>query len=448
MILLGIVGVVTVITALFWAVIFAIWYERFYTVPIEEKSPADEERDQAWKMRCVLHDLKNNVIKLTAFDKLVKALLKAGKADTKALADLGLAENKTVAAYDRRNVFEGDSWLCDNRPVWFAAIQIVLASLLALFISLFSGEVLWTSLVAWIVTTGGIALLSYEVVEERTRLSVQRFGRQLDGFLGPGLQFVLPGIELLEGLTLQNLVWQPLGDQPLSEELSRRHLTGSLGKSNPSPGIIKVEMIGWPALISVSVNLRVGGTKDAWKANVLSFINLDELGRRIAQIVSAVVEALALEVSQIHRAKSKDPAKRAEAAYRSLILLAQQVPEMAGTILTALVASNELGGMLVTSVAIVGIDLDPKFLELRQSLDRAFAQLSIEKDTGAARVLAFDQYLTFLRGINVGTDPLLRDQTLRLIELELQRSIIGVSGGNPSIPLTLSITHNATKGTP
>jgi len=279
-------------------------------------------------------------------------------------------------------------------------------------------------------------------------LSVQRFGRQLDGFLGPGLQFVLPGIELLEGLTLQNLVWQPLGDQPLSEELSRRHLTGSLGKSNPSPGIIKVEMIGWPALISVSVNLRVGGTKDAWKANVLSFINLDELGRRIAQIVSAVVEALALEVSQIHRAKSKDPAKRAEAAYRSLILLAQQVPEMAGTILTALVASNELGGMLVTSVAIVGIDLDPKFLELRQSLDRAFAQLSIEKDTGAARVLAFDQYLTFLRGINVGTDPLLRDQTLRLIELELQRSIIGVSGGNPSIPLTLSITHNATKGTP
>lgn len=328
------------------------------------------------------------------------------------LLNEGIAENGTAVREDDVGALPGDSWLCDRRPAWFAALQLLPGlGLLIIFGGLYGlywwktgGKVdrLWLfhpalvtaiTVICQLLWTTYLAWISAIQVDANFRLGIKRFGEQMSGFLGPGLQFILPlGIETPESVTLKLAVWGPREEGGLPGQF--RIGGTATGNGNPEPGRFETQLLGfWPLEIDVELALGVyrGSpmAKIAWWFYLNQYGTLDEVGQVMAQIAMPIVFKTAREVNvELARertqarpaqpqsqsgARQDEPAENPKLAKEALNRFVNRMPEMAGKILLALVGVGPatLGGFLIRRVAITAVIPGPSYREMMQSANKA-----------------------------------------------------------------------------
>ena len=200
--------------ALFWLVAWLFWASHFSTILEDTETPAQRDHREMREERLLRRDLEGRDARQGVNIILLKTeSRKDWKLDRETLLNLGVAENRTANREADRDVFLGNHWLCDRRPLWFAALQWLFASLVGYWLVSIGIETPTAAVTSLLIVTLLIALLSWTVVPENHRLGVKRFGRQCPGSLGSGLQFVvliaLGIIEIGELVPLTYMVWGP-----------------------------------------------------------------------------------------------------------------------------------------------------------------------------------------------------------------------------------------------
>lgn len=376
------------------------------------------------------------------------------------LINEGIAENQTAARRDDADPLPGDSWLCNRRPIWFAAFQLFPACLMSLAVVCLLHYVWWSTtgksgllpvcLVAVVVSievlwTLRLVWISAVKVDENFRLGVKRFGTQLSGFLAPGLQFVLPWFERAESVSLKLAVWGPRGEDVLSGEF---RIGGTAGNGNPEPGRFETQLLGfWPLEINVELTLslyRQGpAAKMAWWWYLNRYTTLDEIGQGLAQQVMPIVFKTAREMSDRPVVKDSDDPAIAKQALASFL---NRMPEMAGKILLALIGigREDRGGFLMRRCAITAVIPGLEFRTMMQTANKAELERYVQDVEGQATARRWKRYLELLRTIPEDQ----RGQFARMAELEVNRELFVRVGSGTDVLGALFAKLTANQASP
>ncbi len=432
-----------VLPAILWLFVYIfVDEEAFQASPIEDKN-SDWRRwedREARELRKDLEDVRNergvNIVKYVRGGQ-------AAEREREALAELGIAESRTAVRRDNNREKPGDSWLCDNRPIWLGAIQFFVTGALGGFITIIAVSVGVTHplvaaticFVVFVVASVILGLQNFYSVQENTRLGIKRFGEQLLGFKKPGFAILVPfGIEQPEVVPLQDMVWGPNADGDTAEETF--HLPGALGvETNPSPGVFRVVLNGrWPMTIIMAITIRVRRQyKRAWWLYLNAYTTPTEISEQIAAATVAVlstqtreVETAVLEQVGRGRQQAQTQEEETDEAVRMLLVFVNRIPEISANILSALqeVGRERLAGLLPVSVSFANIIPTDDFQQMLQRIDQAKVKRLEQRLEGAAIIERLQHIGNYLNRLPAETI----EAVLTADRLHTQRQIIERSG--------------------
>lgn len=459
----SVLGYVLTYTAVFWVFVIACYWRRFLS---RNHNPfhADPTLDEAHRA----HTQAQLDQELTLLRTDIVAQAQPGQRNGRRIAsslDEGIVVNATAMAVDEDpdHILPGDCWLCDGRPVLMALIQIIFSVPIAygaayLIAPEMTGQSLsdgsyadslrywlWRlSLSAWSFWTVLLLLFGYRTVQQNFRLGVKRFGQQLDGFLGPGLQLVIPLIEQSQSVSLQLAEWGPhSGEGDLSGEF---HLGGTAGEGNPRPGVFEISFLGaWPLEIAFGVILSVAKSDKAaldWYLNQYSAV--DQVGETIARYMLGIVTTWAREepwrllgerlgrdrglARPLRRQEILDDPYAVIEVYQALL---NELPEVVGNILERLhgIGRRDLGGFLIRRIAQSTVRPGAAYQEVLQSAQRAEMQRYIATRLGQASADRWREFLTFVEGVSESHQALLVTMARQELDRVLYQNV-GPEGSN------------------
>lgn len=456
-ILVTIAGLLLIII-FFWGIIWLVWSDSFHAeAPVDEPPEAREARE-AREERELINDLAQDVnvinFQVENVDQLLGTITKK---DRRLLTDLGIAENRTAVREDEeagKNT-PTDSWLSDNRPFWLACLQFTIGIIPALILGLLMPVPL-AVLVSFIGATVFIGLTSWTIVEENTVVGVKRLGRQCNGYLPAGPNFLLLpalNVEVPEIVPLYDIVWGPkLGtaeDKDKEKEVEDRfHLNGALGSDeNPKPGEFHVILYGtWAIKVIVLITLRVRRSrKKYWWHWLNSYASEQEIAEQIAGLSLAILTTLAREVKRDLDKYYKKPPKNKEEEFRRsaayVLVMLNRVPEISSSILFGMqeLGRKRLGGIIAVSTAITSVVPEEKFMDLQQQADTALMsrlKQQIDADGTLARLN------TVKKGLE-GLTPEDKKLLLQLEQMDTQRAFAQGKSGIDTIvqAMGMNLTH-------
>lgn len=376
----------------------------------------------------------------------------------------GVAENTTNEEEDKDDEDPGDLWLCDNRAFIFMALHLSLSLSVSLgvisvvhaastiehlgFVVHLSIAVLSVAIMAlW------ICYASYRFVFENERGAVKRFGRQLNGYLRPGLQFVVPLIEYFEPISLKKMIWGPYPEG----ETDVQYIGGIAGTINPSPGIFKILLARrWSVLVEVAVTMHVARNKNAWYTFLNSYSSTDELGQQIAVVISAIITRAVGEGTGTNNpatpvtpagagtgANQTTPATPAVAVSPEAVMdkfndLANAVPEICSNLLKGLLEIRRRLPVVIESIALTGPIADEELKQWLQVQDESGIEVLRQKRIGEASKERFLQLRDYLHELDPELDgPALLAAFQQLNAQEVQRLFAEAGKGAGSLDTLL-----------
>ncbi len=433
--MLMISSLVLIVLLIFWFILIASYAIAegpgvLTATPLEIETPRDADQRRQREEFWLRQDLRT--IRITG-----------QQAQQDALVELGVAENRTAVVEDERNELRGEVWLCDGRPLWFALLYQLTPSLLLAYVSeaLFELPASIDAMIGVAAATLGWIVFSiwpfrfYNLafmVQENTRMGVKRFGKQRNGYLQPGLQFILPGLEMQEDIAFQAFVWGPhTGDEADADF----HINGVAGNMNPSPGLFKVLLRGrWMFDIVLQITVRFRkARKDAWWSALNRYRSFSEIGEQIAGTISTVLFTRTREIVKHEEELLKQEGINPEeprAILQQLLAVINKIPEISGVILQTLqqLGYDRLGGVLPISVAIVSATPNEELQQLLQTEDEAQV-MCYREDLAGQAVKSRWKHLRAAFG-----DPEVKAQDiLRLDALEVQRQFAQAGGATNAL---------------
>lgn len=429
---MGVVALTILFLVFFWICVIGAYaaVERnlylLWADPPEEESEADRNDREQREENLALRDIQQDVF----IRHFASQVGQAVSANHELLVNQGIAENRAITREDEAQGRPGDMWLCSGRPLWFAVLQLLLSLLISL--PLYYGlrlPMVASIAIGLAIVTAFLGLFSFRTVEENSRLGIKRFGRQTNGYLRPGLQFVLPfGFEEDEEVPLQTLVWGLQGESLDEEATGTYHIPGVAGESNPEPGKFIVPLLGrWRMTIEVQITLRFRNKwKSAWHDALNRYRNAYELGQQIAAAANAVLFTRAREIERRvltewrkDPAHTTDPQEDPQASIVVFKRFQEEIPEIAGSILLSLIelGRERLGGVLIMSVAISTMTPSSELEELMQREDKIKYFRYEQMMEGKASRLRFQEIQAALEQV----PDHLRETFLRLNENEVRR---------------------------
>lgn len=375
----------------------------------------------------------------------------------------GVAENITNENLDKENVDRGDMWLCDNRIFYFIALHLALAVVLSMLSVGVIASFMEVSLGFWwhlVIETGSVLLVavvvgyfSYVWVSENERVAVKRFGEQLRGYFAPGLQFVLPLIEVWEAISLKRMVWGP--SQP--GENDTQSIGGIAGSVNPSPGKFKLLLARrWEVLIEVAVTMHLARNKNAWYTFLNTYGSTNEIGQQIAVVIAAILtravgegtgttsttgvttdrperEGTGTTPTTGARTGRPEEDMSPESVMNRFNELSNSVPEICSNLLKGLLRIRGRLPMIIESVSLTGPIAEQELMQWLQIQDESAIKVLQQKRVGEASRQRFDQLLAYIKGLD-GTlkGPALLEAFQHLNAQEVQRLFAeaGKNGGS------------------
>ncbi|MDP3997017.1 MAG: hypothetical protein Q8P73_00750 [bacterium] len=431
MLVTGLVSVCVV--AVFWLLIFIIWYPLFFSSPLllpDDKGKKKKKRHLRDETR-LKDDLEGT--KATVGVNIVRLITpdSSGREDREILVNLGVAENRRADREDKP--LEGDHWLCDGRPLWLAAFQLVPMLAIAMPLALIF-DAFFTPLIVFVAVTLAWIPFSWWSVEENTRFGVRRFGRQLNGYLRPGLVFLVPWFEVGYVVTLQNFVWGPRGGEDPNDAF---HIGGAMGdgQGNPEPGVFNVMLLGrWSIKVVIAITARVRrARKLAWYRWLNDYSSPEDLGEQFAAVVGSITSTKAREVDSEGSGDKDDPRQAFEAFLRFL----NRTPEISGSSLLALqeLGRERLGGVLPVSVAFANVIPGPELAGLLQRVDESSVGRLQDQMAGKGVALLLDEIDEAIRRVTGGPNPELVAEAYRLY---IQQQFAGQPSGLEAVISSLA----------
>lgn len=399
--------------AVIWFIVYLFFGDKFVSSPLVEETLEKQRSREALEEEQLRKDLE------------------ATKPNQRnSLLQLGIAENRTNVRDDEEYALLADHWLCDGRWLGTSILQFLLSLVISWPLSYIPFFNLgYLTVVALIASTMVLALTCYVIVKEKHHLGVKRFGKQCQGFLGEGLQFVFfPWLgELAEEpelVPLMNMVW---GSKVFGRQ-SEYRLDTTFGANNPSPGKIRVILNGrWPTDVELVITLRVRRRfKTAWHAWLNDYRSMEDIVRQIVTVSSAVLTTLARKnntklTAALHLSDEDND-------IRSLLDFVNKVPEIAGSILLSLqkMGHERLAGIIIVGVTISSITVSEEFQDMFRSLDEKSVGRKKEAHVGRGIANRLECIREFVKQMNGGTDN--PQEVMQLEELFTQREI--TKGGN------------------
>lgn len=416
----------------FWAFVIGVYRLCLGHVDFFSVDPADLELETVQMREGRLHaetiDINKDIATIMAPITMVVPPAGTPPPKQKPLIQLGIAENRVVSQRDLQFNIDDycDLWLCDGRPVIFAllqAIPVLVATALLSLPVLADGVSLTTFVlmpfvwagVSTLVVSLVIGFFAYKPVAENTVIGVYRFGKQLNGFLGPGMQFVVPWIEEIDEIPFQTLVWGP----QTGEVDDGFHIEGIADiDTNPATGIFAPLLRGrWPITVIVQVTFHFERSrKKAWWEILNRWSDTKELGEQIASAINSVL------VTRVRELEITEEFHSPTEAMQGLNALQSELPETCGPIMQSLVELRVDLPVIFERVVISAVKAGDELQQVLQVQDEAWVTRYREEKAGEAVADRMANLFRIFKDNATGiSDEDLRDAVLRLSEQEVQR---------------------------